>query len=93
MLRSRRAWFDLQPGVDRECFVFIDGTGAELCFLPPYSPDFNSIEMAFSKLRAFLRKAPARTKDALWEAIQQSIDAITPTECANFFSAAEYVRD
>ena len=71
----------------------IERAGAELRFLPPYSPDFNPIEMAFSKLKAFLKKAAARTKDALWEAIRQGIDAITPTQCVNFFAAAGYDRD
>ena len=63
---------------------------AELCFLPPYSPDFNPIEMAFSKLKALLRKAAARTRDALWEAVGSLIDAFTPQECANYFEAAGY---
>lgn len=71
----------------------IERAGAELRFLPPYSPDFNPIEMAFSKLKAFLKKAAARTKDALWEVIRQGIDAITPTQCVNFFAAAGYDRD
>ena len=44
----------------------IEATGAELRFLPPYSPDFNPIEMAFAKLKAFLKKAAARTIDDLW---------------------------
>ena len=47
----------------------IERAGSELRFLPPYSPDFNSIEMAFSKLKAFLKKAAARTKGDLWDAI------------------------
>lgn len=71
----------------------IEAAGATLRFLPPYSPDFNPIEMAFSKLKAFLKKAAARTKDALWEVIRQGIDAITPTQCVNFFAAAGYDRD
>ena len=68
----------------------IETTGAELRFLPPYSPDFNPIEMAFSKLKALLRKAAARTRDALWEAVGSLIDAFTPQECANYFEAAGY---
>ena len=47
----------------------IETAGAELRFLPPYSPDFNPIENAFSKLKALLRKAAARTRDALWDAV------------------------
>lgn len=71
----------------------IHAAGAELRFLPPYSPDFNPIEMAFSKLKAFLKKAAARTKEDLWEAVRQGIDAITPPECENFFAAAGYDRE
>jgi len=59
-------------------------------FLPPYSPDFNPIEMAFSKLKAQLRKAAARTPDALRRAIGQAIDRFTPREIRNYFKAAGY---
>jgi len=68
----------------------VEATGARLLFLPPYSPDFNPIENAFSKLKALLRKAAARTVDDLWRTIGQAIDAFTPTECENYFAAAGY---
>jgi len=68
----------------------IERAGAELRFLPPYSPDFNPIEMAFSKLKAFLKKTAARTKDDLWDAIAEAIETFSPTECENYFSAAGY---
>jgi transposase len=68
----------------------IERTGAQLRFLPPYSPDFNPIEMAFSKLKAVLRKSAPRTIDALWEAIGNAIDRFTPNECENYFIAAGY---
>ena len=68
----------------------IEAAGAELRFLPPYSPDFNPIEMAFSKLKALLRKAAERTVERLWHAIGRLIDLITPSESANFFKAAGY---
>ena len=68
----------------------IEAAGAELRFLPPYSPDFNPIEMAFSKLKALLRKAAARTRDALWETVGSLIDAFNPQECENYFEAAGY---
>lgn len=68
----------------------IEAAGAELRFLPPYSPDFNPIEMAFSKLKAFLKKIAARTRDDLWDAIAQGIDTFTPQECKNYFAAAGY---
>ena len=71
----------------------IEAVGARLLFLPPYSPDFNPIEMAFSKLKAGLRKAAARTVEALWSAIGRLIDTVTPDECANFFAAAGYDPD
>jgi transposase len=71
----------------------IEAAGATLLYLPPYSPDFNPIEMAFSKLKALLRKAAARTVDDLWDTIAQSLDAFTPKECANFFAAAGYDLD
>ena len=70
----------------------IEVAAAELRFLPPYSPDFNPIEMAFSKLKAFLKKTAARTVDDLWDAIAQGIDTFTPTECENYFAAAGYDR-
>ena len=71
----------------------IEAAGAELRFLPPYSPDFNPIEMAFSKLKAFLKKAAARTVDDLYDAIAQGIDVFTPIECQNYFAAAGYDRE
>ena len=78
----------------------IEKAGAELRFLPPpgqaggrlYSPDFNPIEMAFSKLKAFLKKTAARTIQDLWKAIAHAIDTFTPKECQNYFNAAGYDR-
>ena len=66
----------------------IEAAGARLLFLPPYSPDFNPIENAFAKLKALLRRAAARTIDELWAVIGCSLDAFTPGECANYFTAA-----
>jgi transposase len=68
----------------------IEAAGAKLLFLPPYSPDFNPIEMAFAKLKALLRKAAERTRDALWNAIGRIADFFSPGECANYFAAAGY---
>jgi transposase len=62
----------------------IQASGAELRFLPPYSPDFNPIEMAFSKLKAFLKKHAARTVDDLWDAIAKCIDTFTVSVRAGF---------
>jgi transposase len=71
----------------------IEAAGASLLYLPPYSPDLNPIEMAFSKLKALLRKAAERTIPALWDAIGRLIDLVTPAEAANFFTAAGYEPD
>ena len=68
----------------------IETAGATLLYLPPYSPDFNPIELAFSKLKAILRKAAPRTIHELWDAIAQSLDQFSPTECRNYFAAAGY---
>jgi transposase len=68
----------------------IERAGARLLFLPPYSPDFNPIEMAFSKLKALLRKAAARTVNDLWAAVAECLSAFTPGECRNYFTAAGY---
>ncbi len=62
--------------------------GAWFLFLPPYSPDLNPIEMAFSKLKTLIRKAAARTYEALWNAVGQVCDLFTDEECFNFFKAA-----
>ena len=59
----------------------VEAAGATLLFLPPYSPDFNPIENAFSKLKTLLRKAAARTGGDLWRVIGQSIDEFTSAEC------------
>jgi transposase len=68
----------------------IEAAGASLLYLPPYSPDFNPIEKAFSKLKALLRKAAERTVEGLWTTMGQLLDAFTPTDCANYFAACGY---
>jgi transposase len=69
----------------------IEAAGAQLRYLPPYSPDFNPIEQAFAKLKALLRTAARRTVDALWRAIGHALDAFSPAECTNYFANAGYV--
>ena len=81
---------NLPPHKSAAVRALIEATGARLALLPPYSPDFNSIENAFSKLKALLRKAAVRTKEALWQTIGRLLDLFTPTECANYFRAAGY---
>ena len=65
----------------------IEAAGAEDRFLPACSPDLNPIENAVSKLKALLRKAAARTRNLLWAAIAEAIDAFTPADRANYFTA------
>jgi len=67
--------------------------GAWMLFLPQYSPDLNPIEMAFAKLKAHLRKAAARTFDALIQAIGDICDLFKPEECRNYFTKAGYASD
>ena len=54
----------------------IEGAGAECLYLPPYSPDFNPIEQAFSKLKGLLRQAAARTVESLWQAVAEALEAL-----------------
>ena len=68
----------------------IEAVGARVLYLPRYSPDFNPIEQAFSKLKALLRKAAARTLDDLWNAIAAILPAFTPEECKNYFTNSGY---
>ncbi len=70
--------------------IAIEGAGATLLYLPPYSPDFNPIEQAFAKLKALLRKAAARTVDELWDAIAEALKTFTSTECKNYFVNCGY---
>jgi transposase len=68
----------------------VEAAGATLLYLPSYSPDFNPIEMAFAKIKAFLRAAAARTIPDLWDALKNALDAFPPNECRNYFAAAGY---
>lgn len=71
----------------------IEAAGAELLYLPSYSPDFNPIEQVFAKLKALLRSAAARTIPDLWAAIRQAFTRFTPQECRNYLTAAGYETD
>lgn len=73
--------------------VGIEATGATLRYLPPYSPDFNPIENAFAKLKAHVRKAAARTVEALETAVANALQTFEPSECANFIAHAGYGLD
>ena len=75
-----------------EVAIAIEAAGAKLLFLPPYSPDLNPIEMAFAKLKAALRKAAARSIEALIDAIAAALTTITAQECLKFFAEDGYDR-
>lgn len=96
----------LAPKLDKGTVVIVDNLathrnkqaarilrkhGCWFLFLPPYSPDLNPIEMAFSKLKAHLRRIGARTFDQLMDAIGDICDLFTQQECWNYFQAAGYV--
>jgi transposase len=68
----------------------IESVGASVLFLPPYSPDLNPIEMAFSKLKALLRKASQRTVGGLWDRIGELIGAFSSQECENYLTHQGY---
>jgi transposase len=68
----------------------IRAAGASVLYLPSYSPDFNPIEQLFAKLKALLRKAAARTQNALWETIGTLLDDFTPAECQNYIVHSGY---
>ena len=68
----------------------IEAAGCRLLFLPPYSPDFNPIENAFSKLKATLRAKAERSIEGLWNTVGEIVKIFTPNECANYFAACGY---
>ncbi len=70
----------------------IRSVGARLIFLPKYSPDLNPIEKLFAKLKHFLRKAAARSIDAICDAITKILETVSPKECENYFREAGYDR-
>ena len=70
----------------------IEAAGAELRYLPPYSPDLNPIEQLFAKIKALLRKAAARTLDALMAAIADALTKVSPKECANYLANQGYLH-
>ncbi|HEU0215104.1 MAG TPA: transposase [Stellaceae bacterium] len=68
----------------------VTAQGAQLVYLPPYSPDLNPIEQAFAKFKAALSQAAERTREGLWQLIGQTLDRYPPQECRNFFDKAGY---
>ena len=73
--------------------ALVEARGCSLVYLPPYSPDFSPIEEAFSKIKALLRKAKARTRLALLGAIGRALWAITPQDAAGYFGHCGYPID
>jgi transposase len=69
----------------------IERVGAELRFLPPYSPDLNPIEQVFSKLKTLLRRAAPRNRQTLWKSIGKLLDRFPVAECRNYIANAGYV--
>ena len=70
----------------------IEGAGAELVYLPPYSPDFNPIEQCWSKLKNFLRSWAARTIDQLNDAIAYAMELVSAQDCRNWFKNSGYAE-
>ena len=68
----------------------VELVGAQLRFLPPYSPDLNPIEQVFAKLKTLLRRAAPRNRQALWQRIGSLLDRFTPAECQNYIRNAGY---
>ena len=68
----------------------IEGRGCELIYLPAYSPDFNPIEEAFSKIKGMLRQAGARTKDALVDVLGEALSAVSVQDATGYFEHAGY---
>jgi len=68
----------------------VEGAGARLVFLPPYSPDLNPIELIFAKVKQLLRSLACRTRDALWKAMQSVLDQVTPADAFNCYEHCGY---
>jgi transposase len=83
-------WDNVRPHQGERLRDLIAAAGCEVLFLPPYSPDFNPIEEAFSKVKTALRRAAARTTEALETAIGAALDAITPADAAGWFGHCGY---
>ena len=70
----------------------LEASGAEVWFLPPYSPDLNPIEKMWSKIKAYLRKVEARTKEALLEAIAAALETVTASDALHWFVSCGYIQ-
>jgi transposase len=75
-----------------EVLVALEASGAEVWFLPPYSPDLNPIEKMWSKVKAYLRKVEARTKETLLEAIAAALETVTASDALGWFVSCGYTQ-
>ncbi len=71
----------------------IAAVGASVLYLPPYSPDLNPIEQVFAKLKALLRTAATRSREALWTTIGKLLETFSPTECCNYLANSGYALE
>lgn len=81
---------NLSAHKDTEALKLIEASDAEVCFLPPYSPDLNPIEAMWSKIKTYLRSAKARTFESLLDAIAAALRAVTPQDAQGWFSLCGY---
>ena len=81
---------NLSPHKDKAALALIEQAGAEVRFLPPYSPDFNPIEKMWSKVKALLRSAKARTDEALLAAIGSALSRVTAQDAEGWFASCGY---
>jgi transposase len=82
---------NLSAHKDAEALGLIHSVGAEVRFLPPYSPDFNPMEKMWSKVKEFLRDAKSRTQEALLNAIADALETVTPQDAKGWFTSCGYV--
>jgi transposase len=81
---------NLQVHKSQRVKEIIEGAGAEVLFLPPYSPDFSPIEETFSKVKGILRRVGARTREALMEATGHALDAVSQRDAVGWFGHCGY---
>ena len=84
---------NLSAHKDQQTQELIEQAGAELRFLPPYSPDLNPIEKMWSKVKTFLRGTKARTEEELYQAIRLALETVTPADAAGRFRSCGYAAD
>jgi transposase len=86
-------WDNLSVHKRPEAREAVEARDCQVVFLPPYSPDFNPIEQAFSKLKTALRRAKQRTRDGLWDAIGEALNAVTSSDATGWFTHCGYLTE